>query len=290
MTKLTFGKLKQDFPSRFDRSVKDEIRANLMHSIEHREELFPGIVGFDDTVIPSLINALLSRQNLILLGLRGQAKSRILRSLTRFLDASIPVICGCEIHCSPYAPICPGCSSLCAGEGDALQLEWMGREERFIEKLATPDVTIADMVGDLDPIRAARSGSNLSALGNMHFGLLPRAHRGIFAINEIPDLAPRIQVGLFNIMQEGDVQIKGFPIRLPIDVLLVFSANPDDYTARGKIVTPLKDRIGAEIKTHYPQTLSQGIEITRREAWISRSEALPTVVPDLPLCMDGVLL
>ena len=220
------------------------------------------------------------KHNLILLGLRGQAKSRILRSLTRLLDEQIPVVAGCEIHCSPYAPICATCCRKCVEEGERLEVEWLDREQRYVEKLATPDVTIADMIGDLDPIRAARTGRDLSSQENIQFGLLPRAHRGIFAINELPDLAPKIQVGLFNIMEEGDVQIKGFPIRFPLDVLLVFSANPEDYTARGKIITPLKDRIGSEIKTHYPETLVTGVRITGHEAWTERSPESAAAIPD----------
>ena len=280
METLTFGELKNQLPEPPRASVKDEIRSNLMDAIRRRSEIFPGIHGYDESVIPALINALLSKHNLILLGLRGQAKSRILRSLTRLLDKRIPVVAGCEIHCSPYAPICARCCRKLREEGERLEVEWLDREQRYVEKLATPDVTIADMIGDLDPIRAARTGRDLSSQENIQFGLLPRAHRGIFAINELPDLAPKIQVGLFNIMQEGDVQIKGFPIRFPLDVLLAFSANPEDYTARGKIITPLKDRIGSEIKTHYPETLGTGMKITGREAWTERSAESPSVIPD----------
>lgn len=262
------------------RSVKDEIRDNLIARLRGGEGLFPGIVGYEDTVIPSLVNALLSRHNFILLGLRGQAKSRILRALTDLLDEETPYLEGCEIHDDPFLPICADCQARVREEGDATPIQWWRREERYVEKLATPDVTIADIIGDLDPIRAARKGRDLSAHENIHFGLLPRAHRGIFAINELPDLAPKIQVGLFNIMQEGDVQIKGFPIRLPLDVLLVFSANPEDYTARGKIITPLKDRIGSEIRTHYPARLEDGLQITRQESWISRDLDETLRVPD----------
>ena len=218
--------------------------------------------------MPQIVNAVLSRHNFILLGLRGQAKSRILRALAGLLDEAIPVMPGCEIHDDPLAPLCSACRARVAAEGDALPIAWLSRDARYVEKLATPDVTIADMIGDLDPIKAARAGLQLSDELTMHYGLLPRANRGIFAINELPDLAGKIQVGLFNILQEGDVQIKGYPVRLPLDVLMVFSANPEDYTARGKIITPLKDRIGSEIRTHYPATRQHAMAITAQEAWV----------------------
>ncbi|HMG86186.1 MAG TPA: hypothetical protein VK574_10595 [Terracidiphilus sp.] len=259
-------------------SVKDELRSNLITRLQTRETLFPGIVGFEDTVVPQIVNAVLSKQNFILLGLRGQAKSRILRALTALLDEHMPYIAGCEIRDNPYRPICKRCRDLIAERGDATPIAWMGRDERYVEKLATPDVTVADLVGDLDPIKAARGGEDLSSELTMHYGLLPRANRGIFAINELPDLAGKIQVALFNIMQEGDVQIKGYPVRLALDVALVFSANPEDYTARGKIVTPLKDRIGSEIRTHYPETIEEGIAITAQEAWSERG-ASPIEIP-----------
>jgi len=254
------------------RHVKDEMRENLMARLrEHPDDsIFPGIVGYDDTVIPQIVNAILSRHNFILLGLRGQAKSRILRALTSLLDAEMPYIAGCEIHDNPYAPICRRCQDLLSKQGDAIEIAWLTAEHRYVEKLATPDVTIADLIGDIDPIKAARGGHELSSEFTVHYGLLPRANRGIFAINELPDLAGKIQVGLFNIMQEGDVQIKGYPIRLPLDLAIVFSANPEDYTARGKIITPLKDRIGSEIRTHYPATVEEGIAITAQEAWVNR--------------------
>ena len=252
------------------RSVKDELRQNLIRKLERRETVFPGIVGYDDSAVPQIVNAVLSRHNFILLGLRGQAKSRILRELVGLLDEQMPAIEGCEINDNPYSPICKSCRLLLAERGDAAPIAFVPRDSRFVEKLATPDVTIADLIGDLDPIKAARGGHLLSDELTIHYGLLPRANRGIFAINELPDLAGKVQVGLFNIMQEGDVQIKGYPIRLPLDVMLVFSANPEDYTARGKIITPLKDRIGSEIHTHYPATLDDGVEITRQEAWIER--------------------
>jgi magnesium chelatase subunit I len=256
------------------RSVKDELRANLITRLQTHETLFPGIVGFEDTVVPQIVNAILSKQNFILLGLRGQAKSRILRALTALLDEHMPYIAGCEIRDNPYRPICKRCRDLVANRGDSTPIAWMGRDERYVEKLATPDVTVADLVGDLDPIKAARGGEDLSSELTMHYGLLPRANRGIFAINELPDLAGKIQVALFNIMQEGDVQIKGYPVRLALDVALVFSANPEDYTARGKIVTPLKDRIGSEIRTHYPETIEEGIAITAQEAWSERGSSV----------------
>jgi magnesium chelatase subunit I len=252
------------------RHVKDELRDNLIAKLRGGCAIFPGIVGYDDTVVPQIVNAILSRHNFILLGLRGQAKSRILRALTSLLDPQTPYIAGCEIHDNPYDPICRRCRELLALEGENTPIAWLEPEGRYVEKLATPDVTIADLIGDIDPIKAARGGHELSSELTVHYGLLPRANRGIFAVNELPDLAGKIQVGLFNIMQEGDVQIKGYPIRLPLDVALVFSANPEDYTARGKIITPLKDRIGSEIRTHYPATIEEGIAITEQEAWAHR--------------------
>ena len=283
MTKpKTLGDLSKSPP----RSVRDEIRTNVIAAMRAGEELFPGIVGYDETVVPQLVNALLSRHHFILLGLRGQAKTRILRGLTRFLDDEIPVIDGCEIHDDPFNPICSACRRLVAEKGDDTPVRWLSRVERYVEKLATPDVTIADMIGDLDPIRAARSGLDLADELTIHYGLVPRAHRGIFAINELPDLAGKIQVGLFNILQEGDVQIKGYPIRLPLDILMVFTANPEDYTARGRIITPLKDRIGSEIRTHYPEHLEQGVSITRDEAWTERDGA---VVGDVPYYLREVV-
>jgi magnesium chelatase subunit I len=255
------------------RPVRQEIRDNLVCLLKTGGTLFPGIIGYDETVIPQLVNAVLSRHNFILLGLRGQAKSRILRGMVDLLDQRIPVMPGCEIHDDPLAPICSACRARVALEGDEVEIGWLERDGRYVEKLATPDVTIADMLGDIDPIKAAQAGLNLSSELTMHYGLLPRANRGIFAINELPDLAGKIQVGLFNILQEGDVQIKGYPIRLKLDVMLVFTANPEDYTARGKIITPLKDRIGSEIRTHYPATRRNAMAITEQEAWTDRSAA-----------------
>jgi magnesium chelatase subunit I len=259
------------------RSVHQEVRENLVAKIRSDEPLFTGIVGYDDTVIPQLINALLSQHNFILLGLRGQAKTRLLRALATLLDEYVPVMPGCEINDDPLAPICGACRARIVADGDATPIAWLGRDARYVEKLATPDVTIADMVGDIDPIKAARSGLQLSSELTMHYGLLPRANRGIFAINELPDLAGKIQVGLFNVLQEGDVQIKGYPIRLPLDVLVAFTANPEDYTARGKIITPLKDRIGSEIRTHYPAERELAMTITAQEAWLVRDGQAPTV-------------
>jgi magnesium chelatase subunit I len=269
----TLGQLRrspQFDPRKAVRSVKDEMRENLLCAIERKQALFAEIHGYEETVIPQVVNAILSRHNFILLGLRGQAKSRILRGLVELLDAEIPYVAGCEIHDHPLRPLCRTCRERIAESGDETPIAWLPRDRRFVEKLATPDVTIADIIGDVDPIKAARAGRDLGDELTIHYGLLPRANRGIFAINELPDLAGKIQVGLFNIMQEGDIQIKGYPVRLPLDVLLVFTANPEDYTARGKIVTPLKDRVGAEIRTHYPATVEEGMAITSQEAWVAR--------------------
>ena len=283
----------QDFPqtlgalraSRFsedriaNRTVKDEIRQNLICKLQRKEPLFPGIVGFEETVVPHIVNALLSRHNFILLGLRGQAKTRLIRMLAGLLDEKLPYIAGCEIRDNPYRPLCRRCQELIEEKGDATPIAWLSRAHRYVEKLATPDVTIADMIGDIDPIKAARRGRDISDELTVHYGLLPRANRGIFAINELPDLAGKIQVGLFNIMQEGDVQIKGYPVRLPLDVMLVFTANPEDYTARGKIITPLKDRIGSEVRTHYPLTIEHGLAITNQEAWSERPSPAAAKLP-----------
>ena len=274
----TLGQLRSSeyTPARLARSVKDELRENLIARLRSQASatnpspLFPGIVGYEDTVIPQLVNAVLSRHNFILLGLRGQAKSRILRALTTLLDPHLPYVAGSEVRDNPYAPISQFSRDRIAKLGDETPIAWLTPNDRYVEKLATPDVTVADLVGDIDPIKAARSNQDLGSELTMHYGLLPRANRGIFAINEVPDLAGKIQVALFNIMQEGDVQIKGYPVRLALDVAIVFSANPEDYTARGKIVTPLKDRIGSEIRTHYPESVEEGIAITAQEAWTKR--------------------
>ena len=278
----TYGALRRSTwadPSFACRSVKDEMRANLLARLSNDGPLFPGVIGYEETVVPQLVNAVLSRHNFILLGLRGQAKSRLLRALATLLDAEIPIVEGSEINDNPFAPISRFAKLRLTEAGDDTPIDWVGRDARYVEKLATPDVTVADIIGDLDPIKAARGGHAFADELTIHYGMLPRANRGIFALNELPDLAGKIQVAMFNIMQEGDVQIKGYPVRLPLDVLLCFTANPEDYTARGKIITPLKDRIGSEILTHYPEDVELGIEITRQEAWTGRE--LPVRIPDL---------
>lgn len=276
----TLGELKAS--GYLSRSVKDEMRANLIKKLRTGEKLFPGVLGYEETVVPQIVNAILAKHNLILLGLRGQAKSRIIRQLTDLLDEEIPIIAGSEISDDPFKPLSAYGKNQTELHGDETKIDWVKSDNRFVEKLATPDVTIADIIGDIDPIKAAKGGHLLSDELTIFYGLLPRANRGIFAINELPDLAGKIQVGLFNIMQEGDVQIKGFPVRLPLDVMLVFSANPEDYTARGKIITPLKDRIGAEIQTHYPADIGLGTSITKQEAWIEREgfEDFSVSIPD----------
>lgn len=269
----TLGALKASpfgAPGRRGRSVKDEIRANLLARLAGGGPLFAGVLGYEDTVMPQIVNALLSRHHFILLGLRGQAKSRILRALTTLLDPALPVIAGSEVNDDPFAPISKFGRERLAQAGDDTPIAWLAPDQRYVEKLATPDVTVADLIGDLDPIKAARGGHLLGDELSIHYGMLPRAHRGIFALNELPDLAGKVQVGLFNVMQEGDVQIKGYPVRLALDVLLAFTANPEDYTARGKIITPLKDRIGSEVITHYPQSVELAMAITRQEAWTAR--------------------
>jgi magnesium chelatase subunit I len=266
-------------PERRLRSVKDELRQNLIEKLKQGGPLFSGVVGYEETVMPQIVNAVLSRHNFILLGLRGQAKSRILRSLVTLLDDAIPIVAGSEVNDNPFAPISKYGRDLVDQAGDDTPIAWLDRGSRYVEKLATPDVTIADIIGDVDPIKAARGGHLLSDELTIQYGMLPRANRAIFALNELPDLSGKIQVGLFNIMQEGDVQIKGYPVRLPLDVLLTFTANPEDYTARGKIITPLKDRIGSEIITHYPETVELGMEITGQEAWTARDHK-PVRVPD----------
>ncbi len=278
----TLGQLKQSphgVPDRARRSVKDEMRQNLLARLCIGGPLFPGVIGYEESVMPQIVNAILSRHNFILLGLRGQAKSRILRALVSLLDDIMPIVAGSEVNDNPFAPISKHARTLLNEKGDDTPIAWVHRDQRYVEKLATPDVTIADMIGDLDPIKAARGGHLLSDELTIHYGMLPRANRGIFALNELPDLAGKVQVGLFNVMQEGDVQIKGYPIRLALDVQLVFTANPEDYTARGKIITPLKDRIGSEIQTHYPANVDLGMAITRQEAWAERGHR-PVRVPD----------
>jgi magnesium chelatase subunit I len=261
-------------------SVKDEMRRNLIAKLEAGESLFPGILGYEDTVIPQIQNAILSKHDMLFLGLRGQAKTRILRQLVTLLDEVIPAVAGSEIHDNPFAPVSRYARDLIASHGENTPIEWVGRRERYHEKLATPDVTIADLIGEVDMIKHAE-GRYLSSELTMHFGLIPRTNRGIFCINELPDLAPKIQVGLFNVLEERDVQIRGYPIRLDLDLCMVFSANPEDYTNRGRIVTPLKDRIGSVIRTHYPLTREIGMAISDANAWIDRADntAVAQAVP-----------
>lgn len=252
---------KSNYP---DQTVKEELRKNLIEKIRRGEELFPGIVGYQDTVIPQFENAILSGQDIILLGERGQAKTRMIRSMVNLLDEEIPVLAGCEINDHPFRPICHRCRQKIATQGGKAEILWISRDQRYGEKLATPDVTIADLIGEIDPIKVAE-GRYLSDELTIHYGLIPRTNRGIFAINELPDLGEKIQVGLFNIMEERDIQIRGYKIRLPLDVYIVATANPEDYTNRGRIITPLKDRYGSEIRTHYPRSISDEIAIMDRE-------------------------
>ena len=262
------------------RSVKDEMRENLLGKISRGEPTFSGIHGYERTVLPAVHNAVLSRHDIILLGLRGQAKTRILRSLTGLLDERIPIIEGCEINDSPFTPSCKRCRRLAAEKGDDLPVAWLDRDDRYREKLATPDVTVADLIGDIDPIKAANQRLTYADEEVIHYGIIPRTNRGIFAINELPDLAPRIQVALLNILEERDLQIRGFPIRIPMDVVLVFSANPEDYTSRGNIITPLKDRIASQILTHYPQSVETAMQITQQEAWLDREFKTNIEIPE----------
>lgn len=250
--------------------VKNELRDNLIRKLRNNEPLFPGIIGYEKTVIPAIVNAILARHDIILLGLRGQAKSRIVRSLPGLLDEYIPVVKGSEINDNPFHPVSKFAVDLVSQCGDATALEWVHRDQRYGEKLATPDVTIADLIGDIDPIKAAAQRLHYAHEGAIHFGIIPRCNRAIFAINELPDLQPRIQVGLFNILEEKDIQIRGFNVRIPMDIMLVFTANPEDYTNRGNIITPLKDRIDSQILTHYPRSLDEAIAITQQEAHITR--------------------
>ncbi len=251
--------------------VKEEIRNNLIKKIQSGEQLFPGIIGYEKTVVPALINAILAKHDIILLGLRGQAKSRLVRQIPSLLDQYVPIIKGSEISDNPFAPVSKFGTDQIKQFGDATEIEWIQRDSRFSEKLATPDVTIADLIGDIDPIKAATQRLHYSHEGAIHFGLIPRSNRGIFAINELPDLQPRIQVGLFNILEEKDIQIRGFNIRIPLDIMIIFTANPEDYTNRGNIITPLKDRIDSQILTHYPRSLEDAIAITEQEAWVRRN-------------------
>lgn len=260
-------------------SVKDEMRRNLMRKLKQGETIFPNIIGYDKTVIPELIHAILSKHDIILLGLRGQAKTRILRSLTNLLDEEIPVIEEAPLNDNPFDPVSRAAKDAVEKYGDATPITWWPRHERYGEKLATPDVTVADLIGDIDPIKAATQKLHYADERVMHFGVIPRSNRGIFAINELPDLQPRIQVSLFNILEEKDFQIRGFNIRIPLDIMIVFSANPEDYTNRGSIITPLKDRIDSQILTHYPTQIEDGIRITRQEAWEDRNPAT-IAIPD----------
>jgi magnesium chelatase subunit I len=260
-------------------SVKDEMRRNLTRKLRAHEELFPGIIGYEETVVPQITNAILSKHDVLFLGLRGQGKTRMLRMLTSFLDDSIPIVAGSEINDDPVIPLSRFARDRIAAEGDRCPIEWVGRADRYHEKLATPDVTIADLIGEVDLIKHAE-GRHLSSEDVMHFGLIPRSHRGIFCMNELPDLSPKIQVGLFNVLEERDIQIRGFTVRLPLDLCLVFSANPEDYTNRGRIVTPLKDRIGSVVSTHYPTTRELGVTITKDNAWTERDSEISVFVPN----------
>jgi len=246
-------------------SVREEMRKNLVHCLESNKRILPGIIGYDNTVIPEIDNAILSGHHMVFLGERGQGKSRIIRGLVSLLDERIPIVAGCEINDNPYKPICRVCRNKLAELGDALPIQWIDRDHRYGEKLATPDVSIADLVGEIDPIKVAE-GRYLADEETIHYGLVPRTNRGIFAINELPDLTEKVQVGLFNLMEEKDVQIKGYKIRLPLDVVIVASANPEDYTSRGRIITPLKDRFDVQIRTHYPKTLQDELAIMEQEA------------------------
>ncbi len=259
--------------------VKDEMRKNLIRKLRTGETLFPGIVGFEETVIPQLVNAILARHDIILLGLRGQAKTRIARLLPNLLDEYVPIVAGSDINDNPFQPVSRYAAEMIREQGDDTPIEWIHRSERYGEKLATPDVTIADLIGDIDPIKAANQRLTYSHEGAIHFGIVPRTNRGIFVLNELPDLQPRIQVGLFNIMEEKDIQIRGFNVRMPLDIAIIFTANPEDYTNRGSIITPLKDRIDSQILTHYPRTLEDGMSITRQEAWQAREADGTLVMP-----------
>lgn len=272
----TLGSLKES--GYVPRSVKDELRENVIEALRSGDPLFPGIVGYERTVIPQVVNALLARHNFILLGLRGQAKTRLLRALTRFLDEEIPALEGTQLNEDPLQPITAEARRKLAESADETPIRWISREERYQEKLATPDVTMADLIGDIDPVKAANRRLEFTDPEVIHYGVIPRTNRGIFAVNEIPDLAPRIQVGLLNILEEGDIQIRGFPIRIPLDLLMVFSANPEDYTNRGNLITPLKDRIESQINTHYPTKLEDSLTITTQESYDDR-DSIPVDIP-----------
>jgi magnesium chelatase subunit I len=278
LTKIkTLGELKRS--GYRTRSVKDEMRENLIAKTKAGENPFPGIIGYERTVLPQLQNAILSKHDIILLGLRGQAKTKMIRLMVNLLDEYIPIVKGSEINDDPFKPLSKYARERILHEGDDTEIAWIHRSERYAEKLATPDVTIADLIGDIDPIKAASQKLTYADENVIHFGLIPRSNRGIFAINELPDLQPRIQVGLLNIMQEKDIQIRGFQVRIPLDIFIIYSANPEDYTNRGNIITPLKDRIDSQIITHYPKTIEIGIKITEQEAWINRNSEVKVTVP-----------
>ncbi len=270
------------------RPVKQEVRENLVVRLRAGGPLFPGVVGYERTVVPGIVNALLAHHDFILLGLRGQAKTRILRAVVTLLDDEIPVLAGSELHDDPLRPTSVFGRRLVEQAGDDAPVEWLPREARYNEKLATPDVTIADLIGDVDPIKAATRRLTYADPEVIHFGIVPRTNRGIFAINELPDLAPRIQVGLLNILEERDIQIRGFPVRIPLDILMVFSANPEDYTNRGSIITPLKDRISSQILTHYPKDAATGVTITRQEAWRERNGPRVVIPEEVELLIEEI--
>jgi len=279
----TLGELRQ--AGHLSRSLREEIRANLLEKLSTGEVLFPGIVGYEDTVIPAVENALLCGHDLIFLGERGQAKSRMIRQMVALLDEWMPIVAGSEIHDDPFAPVSAFARQHVEERGDATEIAWVHRDVRYVEKLATPDVSIADLIGDVDPIKVAE-GRTLGDELTIHFGLLPRANRGIFCINELPDLTEKVQVGLFNVMQERDVQVKGYSVRLPLDVLVVASANPEDYTSRGRIITPLKDRYAAQVRTHYPVTRELELEVMHQEA---RAPEVPGVEAYVPAFMSEIV-
>ena len=272
----TLGEIKKSGYSAL--TVREEMRKNLVHRLETGNRILPGIVGYDETVIPDIENAILSGHHMVFLGERGQAKSRIIRGLVSLLDERIPIVQGCEINDSPFAPICRGCRRRLEEQGDSLPLEWVDRDHRYGEKLATPDVSIADLIGENDPIKVAE-GRYLADEETIHYGLIPRTNRGIFAVNELPDLTEKVQVGLFNLMEEKDVQIKGYKIRLPLDVVIMASANPEDYTSRGRIITPLKDRFDVQIRTHYPREIKDEIAIMEQEAAPMKQRGRAVTVP-----------
>lgn len=280
----TLGELRKE--GRSSRTLREEIRANLLRKLRSEEKLFPGILGYDDSVIPAVENALLSGHDLIFLGERGQAKSRMMRALIDLLDEWSPEVAGSEIHDDPMAPVSAFARQRVAERGDDTEIAWVHREDRYVEKLATPDVSIADLIGDVDPVKVAE-GRSLSDELTIHFGLLPRTNRGIFCINELPDLTEKVQVGLFNVMQERDVQVKGYRVRLPLDVMVVASANPEDYTSRGRIITPLKDRYAAQVRTHYPETRELELDVVRQEARLPTAEGIQVEVPDFMAALVG---